>query len=132
MSIEDNKALIHRWIQARNNSNLEAALACWADENHEWLTQAFNRFSAAFPDIHLTIEEIIAEGDKVVVRWTLTGTQRGVWRGIPATGNAVKWNATDIYTISNGKIASLVRAADNLAWLKQLGVTAMWQDKVIE
>ena len=132
MSTEDNKALIQRWIAARNSSNLEAALACWADENHEWLTQAFNRFTTAIPDIHLTIDQIIAEGDKVVVRWTLTGTHQGVWRGIPATGNAVKWNATDIYTVAKGKIASLVRAADNLAWLKQLGVTAMWQDKVID
>jgi len=132
MSIEENKALVCRWVEARNNSNLETALACWADEKHEWLTQAFNRFTAAFPDIHLTIDDLIAEGDKVVVRWTLTGTQRGVWRGIPATGNAVKWNATDIFTVSNGKLASLVRAADNLVWLKQLGVTAMWQDKVIE
>ena len=132
MSIEANKALIRHWIEARNDSNLEAALACWAIETHEWLAPAFNRFTAAFPDIHLMIDEIIAEGDKVVVRWTLTGTQRGVWRSIPATGNAVKWNATDIYTVSNGKIASLVRAADNLAWLKQLGVTVMWQDKVIE
>ena len=132
MSIEDNKALIGRWIAARNNSDLEAALVCWAVDTHEWLAPAFNRFTAAFPDIHLTIDEIIAEGDKVVVRWTLTGTQRGIWRGIPATGNAVKWNATDIYTVSNGKIASLVRAADNLVWLKQLGVTAVWQDKVIE
>ena len=68
ISIEDNKAVIRRWIEARNNSNLEAALACWADETHEWLTPAFNRFTAAFPDIHLMIDEIIAEGDKVVVR----------------------------------------------------------------
>jgi steroid delta-isomerase-like uncharacterized protein len=132
MSLEDNEALIRRWIEARNSSDLEAALACWAIETHEWLTPAFNRFSAAFPDIHLTIDDLIAQGDRVVVRWTLTGTHRGVWRGIPATGNTVKWNATDIYTVTKGKIAALVRAADNLAWLKQLGVRAMWQDKVIE
>jgi steroid delta-isomerase-like uncharacterized protein len=132
MSIENNKEVIRRWIEARNNTDLEAALACWADETHEWLTPAFNEFTAGIPDIHLTIDDLIAEGDKVVVRWTLTGTHRGMWDGIPATGNAVRWNATDIFTVANGKITSLVRAADNLAWLKQLGVTAMWQDRVIE
>jgi len=132
MSIEDNKALIRRWIEARNSSDLEAALALWVNEMHERLTHAFNQFTQAFPDLHVTIEEMIAEGDKVVLRWTMTSTHRGVWHGIPATGNPVKWNATDIYTVSNGKLASNVRAADSLAWLKQLGVTATWQDKVIE
>jgi steroid delta-isomerase-like uncharacterized protein len=132
MSIENNKALIRRWIEARNNSDLQAALACWADETHEWLMPAFKEFTAALPDIHVNLHELIAEGDKVVARWTMTGTQRGVWDGIPATGNAVKWDATDIFTVENGKIASLLRAADNLAWLKQLGVTARWRDKVIE
>jgi steroid delta-isomerase-like uncharacterized protein len=107
-------------------------LACWAEETHAWLRPAFNEFTAALPDIHVSLHELIAEGDKVVARWTMTGTHRGVWDGIPATGNAVEWDATDIFTVADGKIASLVRAADNLAWLKQLGVTAMWQDKVIE
>jgi predicted ester cyclase len=84
----------------------------------------FNQFTTALPDIHVSIHELIAEGDKVVARWTMTGTHCGVWDGIPATGNAVKWDATDIFTVANGKIASLVRAADNLAWLRQLEATA--------
>jgi steroid delta-isomerase-like uncharacterized protein len=132
MADEANKALINRWIDARNKTDFEGALACWTDNNREWLGAAFNRFSTAFPDIHLAINEIIAEGDKVVVLWTLTGTHRGDWRGIPATGNAVKWNATDTYTISNGKIASLARGADNLVLLKQLGAIMTWQGNVIE
>jgi len=132
MSIDENKAVVQNWLAARNSNNLEAALVCWTDENHEWLTRAFHRFTTAFPDIHVTINEMIAEDDKVVVGWTLTGTHQGVWRGIPATGNAVEWNATDMYTISEGKIASLDRAADNLAWLKQLGAIMMWQNQIVE
>ena len=132
MSIDKHKAVVQNWLAARNSNNLEAALACWTGDNHKWLAQAFHRFSTAFPNIHVTINQIIAEGDKVVVSWTLTGTHRGVWRGIPATGNTVEWNATDIYTISDGRIASLDRAADNLAWLKQLGTILMWQDQIIE
>jgi steroid delta-isomerase-like uncharacterized protein len=132
MSDEDNKAVMRRWIEARNKNDLEGAIACWTDDNHEWLRAAFNRFTAAFPDIHLVINEMISEGDKVVVLWTLTGTHRGDWRGIPATGNPVKWNATDTYTVANGKIASLARAGDNFVLLKQLGATTTWQGKVIE
>ena len=125
MSAEDNKAVIRRWIDARNRTDLEGALACWTDDNREWL-------GAAFPDIHLAINEMISEGDKVVVLWTLTGTHRGDWRGIPATGNAIKWNSTDTYTISNGRIASLARGADNFVLLKQMGALMTWQGRVIE
>jgi steroid delta-isomerase-like uncharacterized protein len=132
MSIDEKKAVIQNWVAARNSNNLEAALTCWTDENHEWLRKAFHSFYTAFPDLHVTIHEIIAEGDKVVASWTLTGTHRGVWRGIPATGHTIEWNATDMYTISDGKIASLQRAADNLALFKQLGAVLMWQDQIIE
>ena len=75
---------------------------------------------------------MIAEGDEVVTRWTMTGTHRGVWGEIPATGKTVQWNGTDIYTVVNGKIAALDRAADSLKLLKQLGAVLTWQDKVIQ
>ncbi|MFO7632480.1 MAG: ester cyclase [Caldilinea sp.] len=132
MSKSENKALARRWIEARNRSDLDAALACWAEDAHDWLSKAFNRFTVAFPDIHITIDEIIAERDKVVLRWTLTGTHRGVWRTVPATGNLVEWHATDIYTIVDGRLASLVRGADSLELLRQIGVTVSWQDRAIE
>jgi steroid delta-isomerase-like uncharacterized protein len=131
MSTDENKALVHRWLEARNSDNLNAALACWSDDKHEWLSQALDRFSAAFPDSQVTINETIAEGDQVAVLWTLHGTHRGDWRGIPATGNTVQWTGTDVYTVSDGKLNRLARAADNLALLKQLGVKAMWNDMVI-
>lgn len=132
MSIAENKAVVQNWMAARNASNLEAALECWTPDNHEWLSKAFHRFSTAFPDIHVTINEMIAEEDKVVAIWTLTGTHRGVWRGIPGTGNTVEWHATDTYTIVNGKIADLMRAADHFDLLNQLGTITKWQDTVIE
>jgi steroid delta-isomerase-like uncharacterized protein len=132
MSTEENKDLVLRWIEAQNKTDLQGALACWTDNNREWLGAAFNRFTAAFPDIHLAINEMVAEGDKVVVLWTLTGTHRGDWRGIPGTGKAVTWNATDTYAIKDGRIASLARAADSLVLLKQLGATTTWQGAAIE
>src|SRR5687767_11036219 len=71
MSPAENKQVVQNWLAARNSNNLEAALACWTDENHEWLAQAFRLFTTAFSDIHVTINEMVAEGDKVVVSWTL-------------------------------------------------------------
>ena len=132
MSLEKNKGVIERWIEAHNRLDIDAALACWADETHVWLRPAFNRFSAGFPDLHVTIDEMIVEGDEVVTRWTMTGTHRGVWGEIPATGKTVQWNATDIYTIVKSKIEALDRAADSLKLLKQLGTVLTWQDKVIQ
>ena len=132
MSVAENKAVIQNWVAARNSSNLEAALACWTDDNHEWLAGAFHGFTAAFPDIHVTIDEMIAEGDKVAIVFTLTATHRGAWRGIPPTGNAVRWRSADLYTLSEGRIRSLDRNADQLDWLRQLGACLMWQDQIIE
>jgi len=132
MSIDENKTVVRNWVAARNRNDLEAALACWTEDTHGFLTQAFQQFTAAFPDIHIEINKLVAEGDQVVARCTLTGTHRAAWRGIPATGNLVEWYGIDLYTISNGRIAALDRAADNLAWLQQLGARLMWQDQVIE
>ena len=131
MQIDENKDVIRRWSEARNRGDIEAALACWVDEAHARLRANFNGFSKGFPDVQVNIDEMIGEGGKVVVRWTMTGTHRGVWSGIPATGNVVQWNGTDIYTIANGRITALVRGADSVALLKQLGAVVTWQDKVI-
>jgi len=132
MTVDENKTLIQNWVAARNSDNLEAALACWTDDNHESLARAFHGFTAAFPDIHITIEAMIAEEDKVAAVFMFTGTHRGVWAGVPPTGNAVKWRGADLYTISDGRIASLDRNADQLNLLRQLGATLMWQGQIIE
>ena len=132
MTIEENKALMRRWVDARNRTDLPAALDCWIEEKRDWLRAAFGRFTTGFPDLHFTIEDLISEGDKVVMRWTLRGTHLGVWRGIPATGRPIEWTLTDVYTVSNGRLANLARGADHLGLLKQLGVVATWQDRIIE
>lgn len=69
------------------------------------------------------LEELIAEGDKVVLRWSFQGTHLGLYRAIPATGNRVNYTGIDIYKIVDGQIVSLVRETDNLAVRQQLGVS---------
>ncbi|MEK6575615.1 MAG: ester cyclase, partial [Chloroflexota bacterium] len=63
------------------------------------------RLRAAFPDWHEHIEQIVAEGDFVMTRFTSTGTQRGAFNGLPATGKTVKISELGVHRIANGKIA---------------------------
>ena len=114
MSVEENKAVIHRWIEARNASDVETAVAQWADEQQEWLRGAFDRFTQAFPDIQVTVDELIAEGDKVALWFTLHGTHLGTYADVPATGKMIEWSGVDLYTVVNGKIAALKRQAPSL------------------
>jgi steroid delta-isomerase-like uncharacterized protein len=127
MSLEEYKAVIRNWLDARNAHDIEKALSLWSTEQQENIRKAFNGFSTTFPDLSITVNELIAEGDKVVCWWTLKGTQLGSYGAIPPTGKAVKMSAIDIYTITDGKISALERASDNLYVMRQLGVTVSWQ-----
>ena len=75
----------------------------------------------AFPDLHHTIHDLVAEGDRVAVRWTMQGTHRGPFAGIPATGKPVAFSAISIYRFQDGKIVELWAQVDRLGLLQQLG-----------
>lgn len=122
---EEGKALISRWIEARNTHNLEAATALFAEDWHNRLRGAFNATTNAFPDVNITINEMIAEGNRVAMHWTFTGTHRGEFQGIPATGKAVSWTGIDIYTVMDGKIVEHMRVGDMLGLLQQLGAISL-------
>lgn len=79
-------------------------------------------FRAAFPDQWWQIEDLIAEGDRVVARTTMTGTHRGDFFGIPATGRAVRVSGVHILRIANGRIAEHRGNNDDLGLMRQLGV----------
>ena len=66
--------------------------------------RVYERFRAAFPDLSTTIEDLVAEGDKVVVRSRLRATHLGTFQGIPPTGKPIEIEAINIYRIANGKI----------------------------
>lgn len=82
-------------------------------------------FLAAFPDFHATIEDMVAEGDKVVVRVTATGTHQGDFMGIPATGKPFKYQEIHIARIADGKMAEHWGVEDTLGMLQQLGVVQL-------
>lgn len=76
---------------------------------------------SAFPDLERTIEQIIAEGDKVVARWSAKGTHLGDFNGLPPTGNIVTSSGITIFRIANGRIVEEWSESDMLGLLQQVG-----------
>lgn len=77
---------------------------------------------SAFNPLQFTIEDVVAEGDKVVVRWTNAGTHRGGFMGMPATGREFGIAGIDIHVVSSGKLAEHWHVVDQLAQMQQLGL----------
>ncbi|MCA2229406.1 ester cyclase [Nonomuraea aurantiaca] len=76
----------------------------------------------AYPDIHVTVEDLIAEEDKIVVRQTVTGTNSGEYRGMPPTGKAVTYNEIFIVRFADGQIIDIWGVVDLYSQLRQLGL----------
>jgi steroid delta-isomerase-like uncharacterized protein len=85
------------------------------------LKQLFARLHRAFPDLHVTIKDLIAENDKVVVRDTVTGTHQGEYMGLPPTGRAVTYDEIFVCRFTDGRIAETWGVVDVLAQMRQLG-----------
>lgn len=77
---------------------------------------------SAFPDLHITTNDLIAEGDKVIKVWTVNCTHRGELMGIPPTGNKLVVKGIEVFRIAGGKIAELWASMDTLGMMQQLGV----------
>ncbi|MFC5823451.1 ester cyclase [Nonomuraea insulae] len=75
----------------------------------------------AFPDIHVTVEDLIVEGDKIVTRQTVTGTNSGEYRGMPPTGKSVTYHEIFIARFADGQITDLWGVVDVYSQLQQLG-----------
>ena len=75
----------------------------------------------AFPDLHYTVEDVITENDRVVVRWRAEGTQKGGFQGIAPTGRHIAWTGINIYRMSCGRIAEVWTEVDGVGRLRQLG-----------
>lgn len=86
------------------------------------LKEVFARLLRAFPDLHITVEDVIAEGDKIVSRNTVTGTHQGEYMGRPPTGRSVTYNEIFIFRFADGRIAETWGVVDVLAQMRQLGM----------
>ncbi len=92
------------------------------------LKEVFARLLRAFPDLHIAVEDVIAEGDRIVSRNTVTGTHRGEYLGVPPTGRSITYNEIFIFRFAGGRIAETWGVVDVLAQMRQLGVIPGGED----
>ena len=134
MSAEENKALLHQYIQEvwenRNLMALDEFLSPTYERHRSPTAQPLTRdgqkqlltlFRTAFPDIQITVEEVIAEDDRIAFRSTMHGTHLGEFLGVPPTGRQVTVGLVDIIHIENGKFIEQWGGPDLWDLLKQLG-----------
>ena len=131
---EANKAQVRRVIEeVYNRGDLDAVddlasrdLVIHAPSEEIRGREGAKRYVAAlrtgFPDLHLTIEDQIAEGDMVVTRWSARGTHAGAFQGIAATGRAIRLAGTDIDRVVGGRVMECWAHVDELGLMRQLGV----------
>ena len=129
--LEDNKELIKSFIKATDAKQFNSYAQFLTNDvvahfpgadviGLEAVTQGERSFAVAFPDASRIIEDLVAEGDKVVLRETFTGTHNGDFNGLAPTGRTVNVGAVVIYRISNGKIAESWVQADFVGLMNQL------------
>jgi predicted ester cyclase len=102
---EQNKDLVRAYYdQVINGRDLDAVADFFADERVvEGVRKGCFSYFQSFPDLHVSLDEFVAEGDRVFLRSTLTGTHDGEYKGIPATGRHVAAEAAEVYKIADGK-----------------------------
>jgi predicted ester cyclase len=120
MATQNNKEFIERYFAAVSGTTKPANIVNQYIDDAV-LMHHVEMFEAAFPKYELIADDIISEGDKVVVRATFRGLHKGDFNGIPATGKAVDISLMLIYRLANGKVAEHWMNADSLGLLQQLG-----------
>ena len=135
MSTEENKAVIRRYFDMVWNQGKVDAVHEFVAENvlaydatdreprigFESVKQVVILFHSAFPDMQCPLHDLLADGDKVVARWSLHGTQRGAFMGAPASGKTVNVTGIVIYRLENCKIVEYWGNFATLGLMKQVG-----------
>lgn len=120
---EENRAFVRRYLDALSGKDKPRAIVNqFVADSDEELKQHIDGAEAGFPRYELVTEDLIAEGDKVVLRFTLRATHLGEFMGIPATGKDISVPGVIIYRIAGGKIAQHWMQIDSVGMLQQLGV----------
>jgi steroid delta-isomerase-like uncharacterized protein len=145
MTVEQNKATVRRYFEAMNAvyatgdfALLDGLIApdyvYHAETGDlrgiEGMRELVSAYRAAFPDVRFTVEDLVAEGDRVVVRFTAAGTQRGEFLGIAPTGKAISVSVIDLLRLRDGQIVEDWERFDLLNMLSQLGATPSFTNPV--
>jgi steroid delta-isomerase-like uncharacterized protein len=127
---EENKALARRsWELLRNLDLIDEIYSpdlVWHEPDQdirgvEEAKQFVGTYLSAFPDLHATVQDVIAEGDKAVTRWTIRGTHQGELMGVAPTGKAIQFKGVTIHRIEGGKIVEEWEGYDTLGVMQEIG-----------
>jgi steroid delta-isomerase-like uncharacterized protein len=135
MTTEENKAVIRRFYEeVWNKGNVDVALEVFADDyirhdlrpgkalpGGEGQRRIAAEFRAAFPNVHMGVDLMVAEDDLVVARWTTTGTNTGPWNGVAPTGKPIQYSGVNIFRLANGKVVEIWNHRDDLGVMQQTG-----------
>ena len=133
MSQESKDLIRQAWNEIFNNKNLEAVDEYFAEDasigfappgvspDREGFKQVIGPYLSAFPDLHVVLEDQIAEGDIVASRFSVTGTHKGELAGIAASGKEVDYTGVNYITVRDGKIVEVWGASDQLRVMRQIG-----------
>ena len=121
---EANKATVRRLVdEVFNRGRMELIDELYAPEPAAVAKRWITPFRQSFPDVHMEVIELIAEGDKVVGRFTCSATHKGTWRGQPASGRRFEnIDEVAIFRLRHGRIAAVWSLEDTLARMEQLGL----------
>lgn len=133
MSVEANKHMVRRFIDAVNRDDPGIFEELFAPDfvprdtvvpippGPAGVRQLFAAVRRAFPDMHETLDDVLAEGDKVMGRWTVRATHQGEFAGISPTGKPVAWKGMFVLRVAGGKFAEIWQVHDQYGLLRQLG-----------
>ena len=134
---EQNTATIETWINEAINSGNDAVVDKLAHPDYVYrnpteelrgtkaVKALFAAYRAGFPDFHVHVDERVTDGDRMIQAFTLTGTHRGEFMGIPATGRTIEVHGFVFSRFTDGKIVEEWEVIDQLTFLEQLGVVEL-------
>ena len=137
-NVTKNKAVMTRWVNELNNSNMayldEVIHKDFVDHNPfpgvpankvGYISLLTKAHADWFPDIKVTIVDMVAEGDKVALKLSVTATHTGTVMGAPATGKNLAWDAYAIYRLKDGQLIDRWEMLDSFSFMSQLGLAQM-------
>jgi predicted ester cyclase len=118
----ENKAIVERYYaQVLNGRDLDAVGDYFADERIvEGVRKGCFSYFQSFPDLHVSLDELIAEGDRVFVRSTMTGTHDGEYKGIPATGRHIASESAEVFRVADGRFVGYWCLSNVAGLMRQL------------
>jgi len=138
VTIETNKRIMHRFTEFINTASEKLAAELISPnavfhvpgrpeplQGPAGYLEIIGMMRSGFPDIQWTLEETIAEGDKVAARFTMRGTHQGTFFGVPPTGNKITVSAMNFYQLSGGQFVEERGQPDLLGLLQQIGAVPM-------